>query len=570
AIIAPQMEAGNFSLGRYFMRRVRRLYPASALAVAATAIGAWLLLTPADLSGFGRSLFAQAALLANVYFYKDSGYFSAASETKPLLHLWSLAVEEQFYLLYPPLLLLLFKLKRTLLFATISAVTVASFAACVFMTATNQSAAFYLLPFRAWELSVGGVVYFLARNARLPRSINELAALAGLAAIVAPMFFFTKQTFFPGAAAALPVAGAAACLFSGAHQQTMVGRILALKPLVVTGLMSYSLYLWHWPLIVLNNYSYWGDGKYFGDGAIFGLTFAASFLSWKFVEQPVRQRTILATEKSLLAFFLSASLIFAASGLVMYWQKGLSWRFEPQLARYLDAEMDRVAANDFDTSFEQARSGDFKQVADGNAAPPLFVLGDSHARSLVPALETMDRPVYLGSLSSGAPILGMSRQSDEFFESAVKFMKSRGIGNVLLVSKWSWALADEKNFRGLQDSIARLRAEGFRVQVLGQPPIHDFDVPKFLAGRAVKGNKDTSVATDAASQYPDYNITQERLSAMLGDMVVQFIDLRPLFVTGDRLMIAHEGRALYYDKHHLSGAGAKYVAQLLKTESMQK
>ena len=570
AIIAPQMEAESFSLGRYFMRRVRRLYPALAVTVAATAIGAWMLLTPADLSGFGRSLFAQAALLANVYFYKDSGYFSAAAETKPLLHLWSLAVEEQFYLLYPPLLLLLFKLEKTLLLSAVSLLTLASFGACVYVTATNQSAAFYLLPFRAWELSVGGVVYFVARNARLPRAVNELAALGGLAAIVAPMFFFTKQTVFPGVAAAIPVAGAAVCLLSGVHQQTMVGRVLGVKPLVAAGLMSYSLYLWHWPLIVLNNYSYWGSGKYLGDGAIFALTFAASFVSWKFVEQPIRRRSIFATDKSLLAFFLSASLVFGAAGLAMYWQKGFSWRFEPQLARYLDAEMDRVAASDFDTSFEQARSGDFKKVADGGAAPELFVLGDSHARSLVPALETMDRPIYLGSLSSGAPILGLSQQSDEFFESAVRFMKSRGISNVLLVSKWSWALADDRNFQRLQDSVGRLRSEGMHVQVLGQPPIHDFDVPKFLAGRAVKGNQDPAIPIDAAPQYPAYDRIQERLSAMLAGMGVQFIDLRPLFVTGDRLRIAHEGRALYYDKHHLSGAGAKYVAQLLKKESMQK
>jgi hypothetical protein len=149
-------------------------------------------------------------------------------------------------------------------------------------------------------------------------------------------------------------------------------------------------------------------------------------------------------------------------------------------------------------------------------------------------------------------------------------MKSRGISNVLLVSKWSWALADDRNFQRLQDSVGRLRSEGMHVQVLGQPPIHDFDVPKFLAGRAVKGNQDPAMPIDAAPQYPAYDRIQERLSAMLAGMGVQFIDLRPLFVTGDRLRIAHEGRALYYDKHHLSGAGAKYVAQLLKKESMQK
>ena len=566
AIIAPQMEAGGFSLPGYFMRRVRRLYPALAVVVAAASIGAWLLLTPADLSGFGRSLFAQAALLANVYFYRDSGYFSAAAESKPLLHLWSLAVEEQFYLLYPPLLLLLFKLKRSLLLGAISLLTIVSFAACVYVTSASQSAAFYLLPFRAWELSVGGVVYFLGRNMKLAPVLNETLSFAGLAAIVLSMLLFSKQTVFPGAAAAIPVAGTAVCLFAGAHQQTLVGRLLGVKPLVLIGLMSYSLYLWHWPLIVLNNYNYWREENYFGNGTIFLLTFFASFLSWKFVEQPIRRKQIFGTNKSLLVFFVAASLLFGAAGLAMYWQKGFSWRFDPPLARYLEAEMDRVAANDFDTSVEGARTGEFKKVADGSGGPPVFVLGDSHARSLVPALQSMDCPIYLGSLSSGAPILGLSPQSDEFFESAVKFMKDKGVPKVLLVSKWSWSLADQGDFRGLQDTIGRLRSEGLEVQVLGQPPIHNFEVPKFLAGRAIKGDLDPTIGISAASQYEDYNRIQDRLVKMLADAGIEFIDLRALFVVGDRLKIADEGRALYYDKHHLSGSGARYVGKILQQE----
>ena len=241
SLIHREMLAGKFSLARFYERRVRRLFPALfAMLSVCAAVAAWLLL-PQDLRYFGGSLFATTLFSSNIFFWLEAGYFDVAAERKLLLHTWSLAVEEQFYLLFPIFLLLVLRYLPRRLVAVTGAVTVASLLASEWMLRSSDSAAFYLAPFRAWELGLGASLALIAPVARHDNRHAEVFAWLGLAMIAASVAVFSWQTPFPGLHALAPAVGAALVIWSGSGTSTHAGRILSARPLVFTGLISYSL-----------------------------------------------------------------------------------------------------------------------------------------------------------------------------------------------------------------------------------------------------------------------------------------------------------------------------------------
>ena len=288
SIIQADLAAGRFSLARFYERRIRRILPALFVVIAATLLASGVLVMPRVLAATGESAVAATFFVSNLLFWSEAGYFDAAAYTKPLLHTWTLAIEEQFYLVVP-LLLMAFARWSLRPMVWIGALTAASFALSALTTGAFPNAAYYLTPWRAWELGIGALLALaggagagiLAR-----RPVREVAAALGLALILWSVVALDAATVFPGVAALAPTLGAALVIRAGSGGATATGRLLGTAPILWIGRRSYSIYLWHWPLIVFYVYLAMAiPGPVAGLGLL-ALSVAFAALSYSFVERP--------------------------------------------------------------------------------------------------------------------------------------------------------------------------------------------------------------------------------------------------------------------------------------------
>ena len=289
SLIIADLGQGNFSLPRFYERRARRILPVLFVVLAATIPFAALYLLPTQQESYARSLLATLLFSSNILFWQETGYFMAEAALKPLLHTWSLAVEEQFYLLYPLFLVALWRFGLRLRVGVIGLLFLASLIGSTVLAEIAPGANFYLLSSRAWELLAGALLALALARGRVLSRFAELINLAGLAMVAGSLALFNAGTPMPSLWGLIPVGGTI-LLIAFATEATILGRILAQRPLVQIGLMSYSAYLWHWPIFVFARLRF---GDALGPALLAGLiaaTFFLSYLSWRFVEQPFRRR----------------------------------------------------------------------------------------------------------------------------------------------------------------------------------------------------------------------------------------------------------------------------------------
>jgi peptidoglycan/LPS O-acetylase OafA/YrhL len=332
-IIQSDLRAGSFTLARFYERRVRRIFPALFLMLAVSSACAYFLLLPHEMIAFGKSLIASAAFVANVFFSGEIGYFDMAAEQKPLLHVWSLAVEEQFYIFWPLVLLVLHnKAGRKGAFLFCALLAGVSLLHSEYLVHGARNAAFYLMPARAWELGIGALLAMgadLGFLRQIPRRAADCTSLAGIALIGAAIFPFGDLTPFPGKAALLPCLGAALIIAAGAQQTTPGGRLLSWAPFTFIGRISYSLYLWHWPILVFAHL-YLGRELHLDETCWALLAMAlAAYLSWRFVEGPFRKLPITAhSARAFICGGAAAGLAIACTGALFVSLDGFPRRIE--------------------------------------------------------------------------------------------------------------------------------------------------------------------------------------------------------------------------------------------------
>jgi peptidoglycan/LPS O-acetylase OafA/YrhL len=284
----------------------------------------WML--PGDFRDFSRSLVAVMVFVSNVLFWQETGYFGAAAELKPLLHTWSLAVEEQFYILFPMLLLLVRRVGKPTTVILIVSCTIASLTLAEWASQTHPQANFFLLPTRAWELGIGAVVSIANPGlGRATQMMSQVGSISGLGMIVYAVFVFSDSVPFPGFWALLPVLGTALVIVY-ASPRTVVGRLLAHPTLLRIGLMSYSAYLWHQPLFAFARIRSIGEPPLLVYLFLIAVTFCLAYLSWRFVEQPFRNSANL-TRTQVFVSAVVGSVAIASFGLSGQMLSGIPNRF---------------------------------------------------------------------------------------------------------------------------------------------------------------------------------------------------------------------------------------------------
>jgi peptidoglycan/LPS O-acetylase OafA/YrhL len=570
-ILLKELADGEFSILRFYERRARRILPALFVVMLACIPFAWAWMLPWQFDEFAQSLVAVTLFVSNVLFWSQTGYFQAEAEEKPLLHTWSLAVEEQYYLLFPPALFLLWRFGRRPAFYAILAMTLVSLLLSEWGSRGKSVATFFLAPTRAWEILAGSICAFAQLGAGQRRS--GTLSLGGLAMILFAIFAFDEHTRFPSFYALVPVLGAALIILFAAPG-TWAARLLSWAPLAGVGLISYSAYLWHQPLFAFARIRSLQPPEQALMTALAALSLGLGYLNWRFVERPFRNKSAapLVTRR---AVFTASGVIgaaFIAFGAAGHLGHGLSFRLPGDMATRLteietlhierDIEI-RVGTCHFGGRGQYSRIDGFLEnwdcgtsPAPDGGTPRIALYGDSHAADKANALRAAGARVAQMS-ANGCPLIPekvafaycapMLRQ----FHAA---MRERGIRTVFLGNRLD---PHELEAPYLQ-AVFSYWAERYD-QVILFSPMPEF--PKFETAYARHG------ADTGAHVSRDNTADAAFFSALAGITLPEnltVLNTRQLFCAGrDGCDPIQNGATLLVDYGHLSPVGARHLGDQL-------
>lgn len=503
-LILADISRQQFSYLDFWERRTRRLFPPIIVVTAATfAVGSYFLM-PTDLKYVGQSAVAVATFTSNILFWLKSDYFAAPAESVPLLHLWSLAVEEQFYLLFPAALLLVSRWGARGRTALIALTGILSFYLSVRWSYSDAASAYYLLPSRAWELMLGSSLASFSQRHHSPSwkpLVADATIIVGSALVLFAIINYEKSTPFPGIAALLPCAGTALLLWVGAPPGSRLAGLFKNDLAVFFGRLSYSLYLWHWPVLVL--WKTWRRQPLellpiHERVALILVCVALAWLSYKFIEAPIRERRICSSRRSLFTTVMACMLLISIVGVGAHLTSGFPDRLPEAVLKVVEGADDwtaeQFACGDLEPDVKPCRIG----VVD--ADPTFLVWGDSHAQALFEVIHNAARKEglagYHGSRGACPPIPGYQPLRTGFFAACPAFNRmmleeidQRRPQLVILVGRWSgYGLASdglrldsstdqlvsgqsrEELAILLADNVNRLRARGSKIALVDEPP----------------------------------------------------------------------------------------------------
>jgi len=594
-IIHSEMQRGDFTLAGFYERRARRIFPALFAMLLATMVAGWWMLLPSDLANLGQAGAATILFVSNVLYMLRSGYFDSSSDFNPLLHTWSLGVEEQFYVGLPLLMLLVVRCWSRGLGKVLAVIALASFVACVVIQPLKFKAVFFLSPFRAWELLLGSLLGIGAIPQIRSHMARNVVAILALTALLGAVAFMKEGIDFPGWKAAIPVVATALLLHVGASGGSRVSTVLSWKPLVFVGLVSYSLYLWHWPLLVLVKYR---DGmEPLSPAASVGLLVAALLLavaSYYLIERPFRKA------HAGNGAGLSRNQVFAASGVAAVALLAVGFAFvrgNGFAARVPDAvaELDRARSPVIPYKpCDEALPGRLPACrigATGNGLPVALIWGDSHAIAWSPgmdkALKAQQWAGVLALNSACGPLLGLHNPKDpgcrEYNDDVAAWIKDNRPDRVYLIAAWfgysntgdgydmldivSGQTGNERIFGpALGRTIEQVRPYVKDIVVVGPTPGAAKVLPYRLAmsrWRHIPVPEEVSV-----QEYRDRARSFWSSARPYSGKVV-LIDPEPWFCGKARCRYVDGDQLLYRDGHHLSVAGADFAVRHLQATGAQ-
>lgn len=595
SILYKDAQVGAPSLIHFWERRVRRIFPALTLVLLFSILAGYILYFPANLIELGQQVRAQSVFGSNILFYLQSGYFDSSSELKALLHTWSLAIEEQFYLFFPLLFFTIYRLKREYLIPVIAVFAVVSLGISIYWIGKgSQDAAFYLLPARAWELMVGSLIALYKPAKPMPQKAAEWVGIAGLVAILYTVIFYDDGTDFPGAAALLPTLGAGAIILASANAPIRIARYLSYKPLVFIGLISYSWYLWHWPIISFARYL-----PYIKFNALTGfvclvISFGLAYLSWRFIERPFRASNGVMGRKPLFACAFAILIACAAIGHFFVAKEGMPNRMNETATRLASGMLDNnpyvECTGDTET---QIKTDALCQTNKAAGKPTFLAWGDSFANSMTPGLFHLSEEIgvngYIVSYSACPPILGLQQRKDDraftcadFNDAVLAFVERNNIKTVFLIGNWYGWMRDEKKTyfedetwfdayketdtskaaAGLKRTVKVLREKGIKPVVIVPNPYAMAEPSRYLALEEMYDIKPRTIFISRKENREHFAPVIEPMIAHLRADKVEIIDFRGRLCDEEQCRVQYDGYSLYADRAHLSSKGAIYVAPM--------
>ncbi len=617
SIIVGGLEAGNFSFACFYERRIRRIIPALVVMLVAVSIAAIAMFPPKELAQFGLSAAAAAAFCSNIFFAFQTNYFAGPDTTMPLLHTWSLGVEEQFYILCPLLLFACFRMGSRLAVSVLVVIlAVASLGYSEWGTNSKYaSQLFYLLQSRAWELMFGAILALGLVPGIANRWLRDVLGLVGVGMIAFAVTQFSSVTPFPGLWATVPCIGALLVIHSGQQRDTAVYRLLGLQPLVFIGLISYSLYLWHWPVFAFAE-AYIGRPISSGETLILiALSIALATASWRYVERPFRSVGGEATFSPRAYFVggLGALGLAASVGGVIYLGDGLQGRLGPEALQVYLASRDHNPLR----SECLGGSGPRPAAASRCTKPSLgsgdgydiVVWGDSHADALFPAIAMIGEPRGLATRQVAKkacpPLLGAERVSAGWRTHAIgksacarfnaallqELMEGPRPGLVVIVARWSMYAETSTDFAGgrrvflvdeqseqldsettrkvLSRALARtvdaVTALGIRVLLIGQPPEFFQDPSDCFVERSIL-HRDVSGCLSQPRHLVDQRLQSSKeilREVAAGGSAASYVSLDSVLCDDQVCRTWQDGQPLYEDRSHIGLAGARVIGRAL-------
>lgn len=593
SIIIEEIEINRFSILNFYERRARRILPALSMVLIFTTIAAFFLMPANLLKSYSQSLVSVATFSSNVFFYLTSGYFSTAADEKPLLHTWSLAVEEQYYIFFPVFLSGLWFMGKKKVTLFISLLSIASLFLSQYLSGKQAvDANFYLIFSRAWELFAGSLIAIIGiQKFSVAKSGKDIFGGIGLALIMYSIFFFNKQTPFPSVYTLVPVIGAVLIIIFS-DSTTVIGRFLANKLFVGIGLISYSLYLWHQPLFAFLRMKTIGNpAEYMFITAIVA-TFILSIISYKYIETPFRNKKTF-TRKRILLFSIASISVFLLVGLSSHTLKGFEGRFNE--THYLETAQFSPKRKECHTKGENYLKPENACKYSGNKIT-WASFGDSHtvepAYALAKMLEKSDNGLLHLSFSGCPPALlfddvkrpGCSKWINE----AVTYLESNdSIKNILLGFRYSYFLYGDQvrsypkipnkypiikpsklhktedvreiYWNSFSEIVRRLSASGKNIYLLYPIPELPIHIAKAITPFSILGNQtmvDLKKATSSKYYLARHSFILNKLDTLTYNN--NLFAIKPFEILCDKKYcpaVINE-TALYFDDNHLSVEGS--------------
>ncbi len=575
-IIFHGLRAGRFGFADFYWRRIRRIFPALIVVLVACLTLGWFVLLPDEYSELGKHVAAGAGFVANIALWREAGYFDSAAELKPLLHLWSLGVEEQYYLVWPILLVLLRKHPQWMLWSII-ALAGLSFAANLWLTGRNAGAAFFLPIGRFWELFAGGLLAYFAHYRRLHEGLTGLKAGLGAGLIAASLMALSPERSFPGGWALLPVAGAVLLIWAG-PSAWINRRVLAHPALVFVGLISYPLYLWHWPLLAFARIVHGGEPPAATRAALCAFSALLAWLTYELIERKVRFPTMASLRRYSVPALAASMAVLGVAGVL-----ASDSRLVPQSASSPRIREISGAFTDWDHASDH--------IIPGDSGRTVLFFGDSHMQQFWPRIKKIAAeraaPVHtllLRSSGGCAPVPGIERKGyacSEFVDDALRLARQPYVDTVIISASWVGFVNRDDYYRvgdpeqaplellashsgwvlqGFQAALAELTAAGKRVVLVLSSPRGSALDPKSVIARdgltvQVRAAPAPVSRTELAALTGPIDERLKRIAQAVGANV---IDPAEWLCTPSMCpSVDEQGRPLYKDASHLRASVAR-------------
>ena len=579
----------SFSLLSFYLARAKRIIPALLTLCAALLILGWFLLPATEYAQLGKHSFGAASFISNVIFWQEAGYFDADSHDKWLLHTWSLSVEWQFYIILPLVLMAIWKIRphKNTLIAAYCLGILASLTLSILITNLKPSAAFYLLPTRAWEMLAGGLILLIQNSFTKNRIYLKAIELLGFTFIIISIAIFDSQTLWPSWKAILPVVGT--CLVIIANQRKSI--LSTTKAHSILGKWSYSLYLWHWPLVVFLFYVN-EQGNYLWVTTALMATLILGYVSFRYIETPFANLLTRVKKTTSAMGTVLASATILSIGLYVHTQGGIHGR----IPAYIDVVFDeKNSTNPRKKECIGTKSTSPTECIYGGKTLGIIVLGDSHAATLVRAIEkslpSKDTHALDWTMSGCPTILGMNRQNHPqckiFNDYAFKKQKTIDRRTPIIIinrnanlyygknedfsikpkTEYYFEGASNENYQEIVTTkyIETLCNYAEERPVFVMRPIPELiqNVPKTMGRNLLlKNNKEVKITIE--EYHSRQKITWDAQDIALDKCGVNILDPTPYFCDSEYCYGAKDGMPIYYDDDHLSLRGADLLIPMFK------